>query len=53
MKKEIKIIISIDEKEIKSSNINLDDYKNTKELHGVSLVDEVVMEMVSIIEADK
>jgi hypothetical protein len=49
----IKITISDDEKEIKATNINVDDYKKTKDLHGISLVDEMVNELLSTIEADK
>ena len=48
----IKITISDNEKEIKVSNINADDYQKTKDLHGISLVDEIVSELLSIIEAD-
>jgi hypothetical protein len=49
----IKITISDNEKEIKVSNINADDYQKTKDLHGISLVDEMVNELLSTIEADK
>jgi hypothetical protein len=49
----IKITISDNEKEIKVSNINVDDYQKTKDLHGISLVDEIVSELLSTIEADK
>ena len=49
----IKITISDNEKEIKATNINADDYQKTKDLHGISLVDEMVNELLSIIEADK
>lgn len=49
----IKIIISDNEKEIKISNINVDDYQKTKDLHGISLVDEMVSELLSTIEAEK
>jgi len=49
----IKITISDNEKEIKVSNINVNDYQKTKDLHGISLVDEMVNELLSIIEADK
>lgn len=45
----IKIIISDNEKEIKISNINVDDYQKTKDLHGISLVDEMVSELLSTI----
>ena len=46
----IKIIISDNEKEIKASNINVDDYQKTKDLHGISLVDEIVSELLSEIQ---
>ncbi len=49
----IKITISDNEKEIKVSNINMNDYQKTKDLHGISLVDEMVNELLSTIEADK
>ena len=49
----IKITISDNEKEIKASNINVKDYQKTKDLHGISLVDEMVNELLSTIEADK
>lgn len=49
----IKITISDNEKEIKVSNINVDDYQKTKDLHGISLVDEMVSELLSTIEAEK
>ena len=49
----IKITISDNEKEIKVSNINVNDYQKTKDLHGISLVDEMVNELLSTIEADK
>jgi len=49
----IKIIISDNEKEIKVSNINVNDYQKIKDLHGISLVDEMVNELLSTIEADK
>lgn len=49
----IKITISDNEKEIKISNINVDDYQKTKDLHGISLVDEIVSELLSTIEAEK
>jgi len=39
--KQIKIVITDGEKEAKTS-INIEDYQMTKELHGVSLVDEQV-----------
>lgn len=45
----IKITISDNEKEIKISNINVDDYQKTKDLHGISLVDEMVSELLSTI----
>jgi len=47
----IKITISDNEKEIKVSNINVNDYQKTKDLHGISLVDEMVNELLSTIEA--
>jgi hypothetical protein len=49
----IKITISDNEKEIKVSNINAYDYQKTKDLHAISLVDEMVNELLSTIEADK
>jgi len=49
----IKITISDNEKEIKVSNINVNDYQKTKDLHGISLVDEMVNELLSTIEEDK
>lgn len=49
----IKITISDNEKEIKVSNINVDDYQKTKDLHGISLVDEIIGELLSTIEAEK
>jgi len=49
----IKITISDNEKEIKVSNINVGDYQKTKDLHGISLVDEIVSELLSTIEAEK
>lgn len=49
----IKIIISDNEKEIKVSNINVDDYQKTKDLHGISLVDKMVGELLSRIEVEK
>lgn len=49
----IKITISDNEKEIKISNINVDDYQKNKDLHGISLVDEMVSELLSTIEAEK
>ena len=49
----IKITISDNEKEINATNINVDDYQKTKNLHGISLVDEIVSELLSTIEADK
>jgi hypothetical protein len=49
----IKITISDNEKEIKVSNINVDDYQKTKDLHDISLVDEMVGELLSIIEAER
>jgi len=39
--KQIKIVITDGEKEAKTS-INIEDYQMTKELHGVSLIDEQV-----------
>ena len=49
----IKITISDNEKEIKVSNINAYDYQKTKDLHGISLVDEMVNELLSTIEVEK
>ena len=49
----IKITISDNEKEIKVSNINVNDYQKTKDLHGISLVDEMVGELLSRIEVEK
>lgn len=49
----IKISISDNEKEIKVSNINVDDYQKIKDLHGISLVDEMVGELLSTIESEK
>ena len=49
----IKITISDNEKEIKVSNINVDDYQKIKDLHGISLVDEMVGELLSTIESEK
>lgn len=49
----IKITISDNEKEIKVSNINVDDYQKTKDLHGISLVDEMVSVLLSTIEVEK
>ena len=49
----IKITISDNEKEMKVSNINVDDYQKTKDLHGISLVDEMVSELLSTIESEK
>ena len=48
----IKIIISDNEKEIKSSNINVDDYQKIKDLHNISLVDEIVSELLTIVESE-
>ena len=48
----IKITISDNEKEIKVSNINVGDYQKTKDLHGISLVDELISELLSTIEAE-
>ena len=45
----IKITISDNEKEIKVSNINVDDYTKTKDLYGISIVDEMVGELLSTI----
>jgi len=47
----IKITISDNEKEIKVSNINVDDYQKTKDLHGISLVDEMISELLSTIQS--
>ena len=49
----IKITISDNEKELKVSNINVDDYQKTKDLYGISLVDELISELLSTIEEDK
>jgi hypothetical protein len=49
----IKITISDNEKGIKVSNINVADYQKTKDLHGISLVDEMVGELLSTIESEK
>jgi len=38
----IKLVITDGEKEIKVSNINLGDYQKCKDLHGISLVDEII-----------
>ena len=46
----IKITISHNDKEIICSNINVDDYQKNKELHGISLVDEMVYELLSTID---
>ena len=46
----IKITISDNEKEIKVSNINVDDYTKTKDLYGISIVDEMVGELLSTIQ---
>ena len=48
----IKITISDNEKEIKVYNINADDYQKIKDLHGISLVDEIVSTLLSKIEED-
>lgn len=49
----IKIAISDNEKQIKVSNINVGDYQKAKDLHGISLVDEIVGELLSTIGAEK
>ncbi len=49
----IKITISDNEKEIKATNINVVDYKKTKDLHDISLVDEMVVKLLSTIEEEK
>ena len=49
----IKITISDNEKELKVSNINVDDYQKTKDLYGISLVDELVCVFLATIEAEK
>ena len=46
---EIKITITDGEKKIKSK-INVSDYKTSKELHNVSLVDETVVSLLSQFE---
>ena len=46
---EIKITITNGEKKIKSK-INVSDYKTSKELHNVSLVDETVVALLSQFE---
>lgn len=46
----IKITISDNEKEINVSNINVDDYTKTKDLYGISIVDEMVGELLPTIE---
>jgi hypothetical protein len=46
---EIKITITDGEKKIKSK-INVSDYKTSKELHNVSLVDETVVALLSQFE---
>ena len=46
---EIKITITDGEKKIKSK-INVSDYKTSKELHTVSLVDETVVALLSQFE---
>ena len=52
-KMEIKLSIGDGEKTIKGFNINVDDYKKTKELHNISLVDEVISEILSSIEREE
>jgi hypothetical protein len=47
----IKITISDNEKEIKVSNINVNDYLTTKDLHEISLIDELITEQLSTIKA--
>jgi hypothetical protein len=49
----IKITISDNKKEIKATNINADNYQKTKDLHGISLVDEMVSELLFTIETEK
>ena len=46
---EIKITITDGEKKIKSK-INVSDYKTSKELHNVNLVDETVVDLLSQFE---
>ena len=46
---QIKIIITDGEKKIKSK-INVSDYKTSKELHNVNLVDETVVALLSQFE---
>jgi hypothetical protein len=49
----IKITISDNEKEIKISNINVNDYLTTKDLYGISLIDELITEQLSTIKTQK
>jgi len=49
---EIKITITDGEKKIKSK-INVSDYKTSKELHNVSLVDETVVALLVEFENNK
>lgn len=44
----IKLVITDGEREIKVSEINLFDYQKTKDLHGVSLLDEIIEEALKI-----
>jgi hypothetical protein len=46
----IKITISDNEKEIKATSINVEDYQKIKDLHGISLVDEMISELLSTIQ---
>jgi hypothetical protein len=46
----ITITISSNGLEIKSSNINVDDYLKTKELHDISIVDEITLELIKSIK---
>lgn len=48
----IKIIITDNEKELKLTSINVNDYLNTKELHGVSIVDETILNILGLIIRD-
>jgi len=47
----IKLVITDGEKEIKASNINVGDYQKAKDLHGVSLVDEIIEQTILTFEA--
>ena len=49
----IKLVIANGDEEIKVSNISVSDYQQFKQLHGVSLVDDIIDHLIFTMQQEQ